>query len=240
MQPPRCRRRAPAHRRALQNGRCRSSRIHGAKFLGDHAGLIDPFLDTRQRRFVDAPLVGLELGHMGIAVAGDAVRRELRDDLACLAQRSRRFAAAIRRSGRNSDCRYQRRGAASPPTRRPASAAAADRRLNQRIDVLHAETRSGNAQLLQAHRQRWRHVSRIEFDRVLVVSSKTKCRRRTSTTDASPSVPRMLGVPPPQCSRETRNGPDAVSPTSAISRSRASRYPPITSSRNAFLVLQPQ
>ena len=91
------------------------------------------------------------------------------DDLACLAQR---FDGLQRQSVDQVEIQIADISGAEPHHRRldvPHRLQAADRRLNQRIDVLHAETRSGNAQLLQAHRQRWRHVSRIEFDRVLVV-----------------------------------------------------------------------
>ena len=57
------------------------------KFLGDEPSLIDSLLDAGQRTLVDAPLIGLQARHMGVAVAGDAIRRQRRHDLAGLAER---------------------------------------------------------------------------------------------------------------------------------------------------------
>jgi len=43
---------------------------------------------------------------------------------------------------------------------------------------------------------------------LLELDSKTKQSRSTFITDPSPSGPRMLGVPPLQCSRAMRTCPD--------------------------------
>lgn len=45
----------------------------------------------------------------------------------------------------------------------------ADRRLDKRVDVLHAKTGAVDTELLQAGHQRFRHVSRIKLDGVFKI-----------------------------------------------------------------------
>ena len=75
------------------------------QLFGNDLGLIDTLILRRKPCLVNPPLVGLQPRQMGIAEAGDPVRRQRHDQRAGLADRIRRSAAAARTSGRSSDFR---------------------------------------------------------------------------------------------------------------------------------------
>ena len=157
------------------------------KFLGDDSGLIDALLDAGQRRFVDAALVGLQARHVGIAVAGDAIRRRAsrRSRRSCGARRW--SAAAVRRSGRNSDCRM-------PAARSRVTAASTSRIGCQRpIAACTSGLTSCTPRLarltpssFRLAARRWRHVSRIEFDGVFVAVFKDETLAQDSHDGREP------------------------------------------------------
>ena len=103
---------------------------------------------------------------MGVAVTGDTIRREHRDDLAGLAQRGdglqRQAVDQVEIQIANAGSPQSQHGRFDIPHRLPPP----DRRLNQRIDVLHAEAGAVDTKLLQARRQQRRHVPGIELDGV--------------------------------------------------------------------------
>lgn len=142
------------------------------EFLGDGLGLVDTLLRTGKHLLIDKPLIGLETRHVGVAVAGDAIRREHRDDLAGLAERGdglqRQSVDQIQIADAGSPQPQNGRGDILhrlPP---------ADRRLHHWIDVLHAKTDAVDTKLIQAARQQRRHIAGIELDGVLETGFKNE------------------------------------------------------------------
>ena len=168
------------------------------EFLRDSRGLIDALFHPGERAFIDAPLIGFQTRHMGIAVAGDTVRRQHCDDCAGLAQRNdglqRQAADQVEIQTANTGSPQPRHSRFDIPHRLPPP----DRRLNQRIDVLHAKARAVDRFLHSASND---VTSRSRLDRVFETGIE-KCRRRTYH-GCKPSAPRMLGVPRPSAAERT-------------------------------------